>query len=186
MEAVSKKERLVTAASELFHQHGIGQTSIAQIAERADVPLGNVYYYFKTKEELALEVMKERKNYIISFCRELDETQGNPQDRLISVLRFYDKIREDFAKYGCPIGCIVQESKSSEDVVAKAAANYFSEFLNWSERQFASMGHARKSRDLAVSFLARIQGIGVVAKAFGDSKLISHEIKELEDWVRRL
>ena len=47
-----KRERLVRAASELVHHQGVEKTTLAEIAEAADVPLGNVYYYFKTKDAL--------------------------------------------------------------------------------------------------------------------------------------
>jgi TetR/AcrR family transcriptional regulator, transcriptional repressor for nem operon len=47
-----KRERLVGGARELLHQQGVERTTLAQIAHTADVPPGNVYYYFKTKDEL--------------------------------------------------------------------------------------------------------------------------------------
>ena len=40
------------SARALIHEQGVQRTTLADIAERADVPLGNVYYYFKTKDDL--------------------------------------------------------------------------------------------------------------------------------------
>ncbi|WP_343869414.1 alpha/beta hydrolase, partial [Dactylosporangium roseum] len=48
----SKRDRLVRAACSLFHQRGVGHTSLADIAKTADVQIGNVYYYFKTKDDI--------------------------------------------------------------------------------------------------------------------------------------
>jgi TetR/AcrR family transcriptional regulator, transcriptional repressor for nem operon len=42
------RERLVRAARELFHEQGVEKTTIADIAQRAEMLLGNVYY-FRTK-----------------------------------------------------------------------------------------------------------------------------------------
>ena len=53
----TKRERLVRAAAECFREGGIRATTIKIIAERADVPIGNVYYYFKTKEDFASAVV---------------------------------------------------------------------------------------------------------------------------------
>ena len=50
--ATDKRERLVDAAVTLFHHRGYGQTSLSDIAEQSGVPLGNVYYYFKTKADV--------------------------------------------------------------------------------------------------------------------------------------
>jgi AcrR family transcriptional regulator len=43
----------VITATKLAHGRGFRETSLADIAEAARVPVGNVYYYFKTKQELA-------------------------------------------------------------------------------------------------------------------------------------
>ena len=47
-----KRERLVAGAREVMHRQGVENTTIADVAGAADVPVGNVYYYFKTKDEL--------------------------------------------------------------------------------------------------------------------------------------
>src|ERR687888_553215 len=52
-----KRERLVESATALFHEQGVHRTTLAEVAERAEVPLGNVYYYFKTKDELVGAVL---------------------------------------------------------------------------------------------------------------------------------
>ena len=54
------RERLVTAAVQLLHQQGIERTTLADIAKAADVPPGNVYYYFKTRDELVRAVIAAR------------------------------------------------------------------------------------------------------------------------------
>src|ERR1700739_1630911 len=47
-----KRERLVEGARLTFHEQGVEGTTIADIAQAAEVPVGNVYYHFKTKDEL--------------------------------------------------------------------------------------------------------------------------------------
>jgi TetR/AcrR family transcriptional repressor of nem operon len=51
-ERPGKRDRLVAGARETIHRQGVEATTLADIAEASDVPLGNVYYYFKTKDEL--------------------------------------------------------------------------------------------------------------------------------------
>ena len=53
MQISDKRTRLIEAADKLVQLQGFSQTTLADIAKKADVPLGNVYYYFKTKEEIA-------------------------------------------------------------------------------------------------------------------------------------
>ena len=56
----SKRDRLIDAALRLFYEHGIERTTIADIAAAANVPPGNVYYYFKTKEDIVDAVVSAR------------------------------------------------------------------------------------------------------------------------------
>src|SRR5258705_1889960 len=49
---IDKRSRLVSAAVGLAYQNGFEATSLADIAREAKGPLGNVYYYFKTKDEI--------------------------------------------------------------------------------------------------------------------------------------
>jgi len=55
-----KRTRLIETATKLAYGRGFRETSLADIAEAARVPVGNVYYYFKTKEELAEAVVERR------------------------------------------------------------------------------------------------------------------------------
>ena len=43
-----KKHKLVLAAKILVYKKGFSETTLADIAHQADVPLGNVYYYFNS------------------------------------------------------------------------------------------------------------------------------------------
>jgi AcrR family transcriptional regulator len=56
---LGKRERLIRTATRLLYRQGFAKTSLADIAQAAEVPLGNVYYYFKTKSELAEAVVEE-------------------------------------------------------------------------------------------------------------------------------
>jgi AcrR family transcriptional regulator len=48
-----KRDRLIAGARETIYRQGFEATTIADIAEASGVPLGNVYYYFKSKDQLA-------------------------------------------------------------------------------------------------------------------------------------
>ena len=68
-----KRIRLIEAAKVLIHQQGFNLTTLADIAQEADVPLGNVYYYFKTKEAIGEAVIEKRAAENDEFFSKLDE-----------------------------------------------------------------------------------------------------------------
>jgi AcrR family transcriptional regulator len=51
-----KKERVLTAATDLFAERGFHQTEMDEIARRAGISKGSLYNYFKSKDELFLHV----------------------------------------------------------------------------------------------------------------------------------
>ncbi|GAA2257335.1 MULTISPECIES: TetR/AcrR family transcriptional regulator [Kitasatospora] len=54
------RERLVTAAAELFAERGVNGASVEQIAERAGYSRGAFYGNFEDKNGLVLELLKQR------------------------------------------------------------------------------------------------------------------------------
>src|ERR1700735_1314403 len=103
-----KRVRLIEAAKLLIHQQGFNLTTLADIAQEADVPLGNVYYYFKTKEAIGEAVIEKRAAEIAEYLAKLDETSDN-KDRLFAFLHTTPEDLELIARFGCPIGGLCQE-----------------------------------------------------------------------------
>ena len=59
---VVNKGKLLEAAKEMIAQHGMEKLTLKAVAESAQVTQGTVYYHFKTKDQLLLEVTE-------SFCK---------------------------------------------------------------------------------------------------------------------
>ncbi|MEV7734442.1 TetR/AcrR family transcriptional regulator [Streptomyces sp. NPDC088921] len=55
-----KIERIMTAARELFAEHGVSGVTTQQVAERADVAIGTLYLYASTKAELLIMVQNDK------------------------------------------------------------------------------------------------------------------------------
>jgi AcrR family transcriptional regulator len=54
----STRERILTAAAQLFAEYGFASTSMPAIAELSGITAGAIYRHFKSKAELLLEVVK--------------------------------------------------------------------------------------------------------------------------------
>ena len=55
---MSNRDRLVEAASDLFHRNGYRATSTGEILREAGVARSNLYYHFEGKVELAHAVLE--------------------------------------------------------------------------------------------------------------------------------
>ena len=83
---LGKRERLVAGARDVIHQQGVEKTTIADIAQAAEVPVGNVYYYFKTKDELVGAAIDSHARDVRAMLDSL-ERHRTPQARLKSAAR---------------------------------------------------------------------------------------------------
>src|SRR5580700_6032123 len=83
--SVDKRTRLIETATKLAHRRGFRETSLADIAEAANIPVGNVYYYFKTKRELGEAIVERRLAEFRAFRDELNRL-GSPKERLLAFV----------------------------------------------------------------------------------------------------
>jgi TetR/AcrR family transcriptional regulator, transcriptional repressor for nem operon len=186
MTSQNKRDRLIESAAILFHHNGTTATSLADIAKHADIPIGNVYYYFKTKEELALAAINKRKDQFTAAYQILDENIADPRQRIIEAVKYFDKVNEEYTAYGCPIGKIIEDADTQKDAVAQTAAQVLKDFVAWTEQQFRHLGHGDDAHIYATTLMAGIQGATIMAKAFRDPKVISREMARLVLWVESL
>lgn len=73
-----RREAVLTAARELFVEAGFFDVSMAMIAKRAAMAKGTVYLYYKTKEELFLEL--SRRDLEIWFEDLISKIQNLPEN----------------------------------------------------------------------------------------------------------
>ena len=181
---VGKRQRLVAAASQLLHQQGVERTTLADIAQLAGVPLGNIYYYFKTKDELVEAVIEAVERDIQTQLASLNRHRS-PKGRLKALVHSLTDQRDLVARYGCPMGSLCSELDKRTDGLDRTAARLFAVILDWAELQFRAMGR-RDARDLAVAMLASYQGISLLTNTFRDPELMTREGRRLDRWIDSL
>lgn len=179
-----KRERLVDSARELIHHQGVERTTLAEVADVADVPPGNVYYYFKTKDDLVEAAIDAHRAEIEALLASL-ERHRTPQARLKALVRAFADQRDVVARHGCPHGSLCQELDKRDDSLGEAAAVLVTLPLDWAEQQFRQMGR-RDARDLAVALLSAYQGVSLLTNAFRDPELLLREARRLERWIDSL
>jgi AcrR family transcriptional regulator len=177
-----KRERLVTAAQELVYRQGVARTSLADIASAADVPVGNVYYYFKTKDDIIGAVVQTQAQQIESTLAELERRHRSPKARLKALVRFLAEHADSTSQYGCPHGTLSTELAKQADEAGSLATPLMQIQLDWAEQQFGAIGR-RDAHDLAVELLVGYQGSAVLTNALGQPELMTHQARRLEKWI---
>src|SRR5262245_59589462 len=88
-----KRERLVASAGDHLHRQGVAATTLAQVADAASVPPGNVYYYFKSKDDLVRAVIEHRAAQVVTMLDSL-RSRRSPAARLKALAHQWEEMRE--------------------------------------------------------------------------------------------
>jgi TetR/AcrR family transcriptional regulator, transcriptional repressor for nem operon len=179
-----KRERLVASAADLLHRQGVERTTLAQIAEAADVPPGNVYYYFKTRDDLVHAVVEAQMGEVRALLTRLDG-RATPIARLKGLAESWTTNGPMIVEHGCPLGGLSYELNKQNAELGADAARPLRTILEWAEAQFRELGQRNPSA-LAVTFLSAIQGAALLANALDDGELLQREIRRIERWVDSL
>jgi TetR/AcrR family transcriptional regulator, transcriptional repressor for nem operon len=177
-----KRRRLVKAAADLSHKYGLGKIALADIASSAEVPLGNIYYYFKTKQAIGEAVITQRRNEFRQL-RERWEKSPSPKARLKAFIQMTVDNRKTLARSGCPVGSLCAELAKEQGATADAAALPLRELLTWAEAQFAALGRENDKETLALHLLSALQGVSLLANCYRDPGLVLREAKQLNAWI---
>jgi TetR/AcrR family transcriptional regulator, transcriptional repressor for nem operon len=180
-----KRKRLVQAAAELSHARGLSRISLSDIAASADVPLGNIYYYFKTKAAIGEAIVAERLAELRGIQQACDAA-STPQGRLKAFVQITVDSRDTLARAGCPIGTLCSELSKDTGPLCEEAAVPFRRLLSWMEAQFAALGRNEERRSLALHLLAALQGVSLLANCFHEPALVVREAKVLKAWIDAL
>jgi len=180
-----KRERLVAAATQLLHQQGTERTTLADIAKVADVPVGNVYYYFKTKDEIIAAVIDAYAQQITTTLAFIDAHHRSPKSRLKALVRELASRSEIVAQYGCPFGSLCSELDKRAQGPGLAVAELIRLPIEWAERQFRSLGR-QDARDLAFDLLAAYEGSALLTNTMRDPRVLSRAARRIDRWIDSL
>lgn len=174
------RERLLVAASSLMHERGYEATGVAELCQAAGAPKGSFYYWWPTKQALALAMLDRQWELARERVVAPAFAMGGPivqqfaryAELLIAVLR--GEVEQTGSVHGCPFGNFVVELATRNDVIRSRAEEILSEL----RRVFATAIAAAKeagelpadldSDDLAEAILAQLEGLFVIAKARND------------------
>jgi AcrR family transcriptional regulator len=180
-----KRERLTDAAVRLLHEQGIEKTTLSDIAKLADVPAGNVYYYFKTKDEVIAAVIESHAQQIKATLASIDVRHRSPRLRLKAFVRELSGQGEVVAQYGCPLGSLCSELDKRGEELGLGVAELLGLPLEWAEEQFRALGR-RDAHELALDLLAAYEGHALLANTLRDPHLLAQASHRIDRWIDSL
>ncbi len=176
-----RRSQLLAAAANRFWQFGYGSTSLADIAKDADVPIGNVYYYFRTKQEIACGVADIFVDETQLMLEEICEVEADPRRRIIALLRRLSQSSRSRVERGCPIALSVRDFRTEAPAASARAAESFELLTGFIGRELQRTGSRpsialSKAREIIVEW----QGGISLAHALGDATILAESFRRAE------
>lgn len=84
----NKKELVITAAQKSFERYGYKRTVIDDVVREAGIAKGTFYLYFKSKEDLFLEVVMAIRQEIMEEYWEAISNKQTAAEKIAETLRF--------------------------------------------------------------------------------------------------
>ncbi|MGC0379730.1 TetR/AcrR family transcriptional regulator [Streptomyces sp. SAI-229] len=174
MPQVSVKGKLVEHAETVFRQQGFHGASVLDITTAAGVPKGSFYNHFKSKQELAAEIVR-RYSGATDFSMLADDTGGTALERLRAhFMAQADRTRSTGVEYGCLLVTMASDTPTTGDEVRSAVRNSIDEWTSLlaavieQGQRSGEITSDRPAHDLAAFLIDAFEGGALRGKATGD------------------
>ncbi len=91
----SRKTDILQAALKLFSKNGFYVTTIPDIAKNVGMSVGNFYNYFKSKDNLAKELILYISGYLGEKIREINEREITTKEKIYMIVSMYFGVAKD-------------------------------------------------------------------------------------------
>ncbi len=174
-------DALSAAAATLFWERGFAPTSLADIAAASGVPLGNIYYYFKTKADFALAVADVFVAETDSMLREIETEEHEPRRRLAALVARLSRSLKSRVAHGCPIALCIRDFRLEAPAASDRAAEAFNLLIGFMARELGRTGlRPARALLLARNAVAEWQGGMMLAHALKDATVLSESFRRME------
>jgi AcrR family transcriptional regulator len=167
-ETQSARERLLTAADQLFYREGVHVVGVDRIAEQARVTKATLYNTFGSKEKLVrayLEAHMRRRQERIGRILRANDT---PTERILGIFGEIEKLLEGSDFRGCRFIMATAESRPGDasEVVSE-------EYRAWLRSVFTDLARdagAADAKELGRRLLLLYDGAAVAARMDEDRR----------------
>ncbi len=185
-----KKAQIREAAYRCFRERGYGETSVDEICRRASCSKGSFYWYYSSKQDVAIDILRNwAREVITELLEQFEEAiqRQNPYDSITSALK--KELHRGRAIVPLWLDFTVRASRDSE------IGSYISKFFRRARTALVDLlslltGDALGDREL-FALASAIFGayIGLLVQEFADPKSFSAEsvidvfMELLESWL---
>ncbi len=166
--AEQRRRQLLIAARSLFLKKGFRGTTTEEIARKAKLTKGALYFHFKNKQDILLELLKNMHKEVVISIEAIPEGKGSPVDLLQALME--SKCIDSEVKFPQYLDFWFQASKLPKirKYMDDSLSGYEDVMVGRIDPAYAST--PRERRDLAVLIFALHDGL-TVRKMLGHTEV---------------
>lgn len=88
-EEKNTEQAILEAAEELFLEQGFAQTTTKQIAQRAGCNQALLHYYYRTKDNLFVQIFEEKAKFIATHFLDINSTAQTLEERISQMVELH-------------------------------------------------------------------------------------------------
>lgn len=164
------RKKIIEEALSEFNKKGYEGTSIRNIAKKSNTSVGNLYKYFKSKEELHENIVGSIYDRFVDYIKQFHRVEINEKAEVI-FYKLADEIMEIFNKNNVEISVLLNESKGTKYENCK---NIFVDFITrivTEKMQYELSLQGKKLEDNFIIYLisqSLVESIAIIVKKCSD------------------
>ncbi len=190
---MGNRAKLLETACQAFGQKGYEATSVDDLLAEAGVSPSNFYYHFKSKEELAVEVLdsifeKSREKFLPLF----EDGRSSALEKLKGLhALFVERMERNRCSGGCPLGNLASELSDVSPRFRERIAGFFEECMRGIEgilRQGVREGEFRPDLDPRASaalLFGSLEGLMLLSKSLRKIAPLERGFQQALDLLRK-
>lgn len=188
------KERILDAATQLAFQYGFSGTTIDNILANTNLTKGALFYHFKDKAVLALEMIKHFRNADMAILematQQANENSTTPTEKIMTFVQWFIDFfeQQDEPHEGCLYATFIYEPMQVSDEVKEIVADAL---LMWRQELGKMLRDAGMNADAEVDSLSDmfsvvLEGSFITSKALNDPLLTAKQLKHYKKYLELL
>ncbi|MBG6184301.1 AcrR family transcriptional regulator [Arthrobacter sp. CAN_A214] len=179
--ADTARERILTAAYDLFSRRGIQDVGIDELVARAPVAKATFYRHFASKDDLALSFLERRDEIWTSrdVIAEVRRRESAPVERLLAIFDVLDEWFQHRDFEGCSFINVLLEMGSTH-TLGRASIDYLAK-IRVHVRTLAEEADLNDPVEFAHSWQLLMKG-SIVSAAEGD-RVAANRARQMAVWL---
>jgi len=165
-----RREEILDVAEQLTQTQGLNGFSYFDISNKIGIKTSSIHYYFKTKDDLAVALIKRYHDNFKLQLDYIDANSSSPNEKLIKFAEIFKNLATSKDKF-CLCGMLAAELSALSGESHKELIRFFQASRQWLANIFSICGSNHPEVD-AKLYLSLLEGALLIARVEGQPGMI--------------